>query len=274
MLCESRKALVGDSAQELSSAITAMAEQLGSMQKLDIVRWLPSSIVGCVAMPLALHILDARLSTSQRSLMSWSDVQTLTTKQHYLDVLMKTMRVCHSRFDGVDWVSTAINYFLECPYWDEALSCLPTADTPSPTSVSSSFDGGSLKNVSWNDGSTHQGSAFYTWTLDRNLLQCVRLAITIDLSLFLDRLPEEKDYPEVLMSLTSKRGDLVNTVFGSSSTNQAGMDARKDAFAGIRSIMPEISAVPTLDDVSGWFDNDRSLYFASEMGLGPVNMMG
>lgn len=113
---------------------------------------------------------------------------------------------------------------------------------------------------------------FLPGDFDRNLAHYLRLAATIDLSLSLDRLPQEQDFPPSLMPLNTVTGCFVPALFSSAGklSIERSHDGQQGNSVDIVDVLSSISLpVPSSGSLSGWVENDRSLYFALEMGLGP-----
>lgn len=224
---------------------------------------LPSSIIGCVALPLGLHILNSRLSTTN----STSRVGGSDTSHPHVErispmmILIETLKASHSRYDGVEWVSTAINYFMECTHWDREMPSRSSA-----SSASSPLGDTSIIPFSMENASDFPHFVFQPALSARNLTHYLRLVTTLDLSLNLDRLPQEADFPLNLRSVSSSNGCFVPALFGAS-RNKAIEDGSDPQDEGIGGILDIMSPVPPMASIQGWVENDRSLYFAQEMGL-------
>lgn len=190
-------------------------------------------------------------------------------KQHHLAALINTLSACHKRYDGVDWISTAISYFMECTHWDlceqsrEPNTPQRLSVTPSPSSLSPSPTRDQQEQ-------TQEGRIlFLSGDLDRNMNHYLRLAATIDLSLSMNRLPQELDFESALMPLGTTTGCFVPALFGDIGTcARRGFDDKMEV--EMEDVLDSISLpLPSSNSLSGWVENDRSLYFALEMGLGP-----
>lgn len=104
----------------------------------------------------------------------------------------------------------------------------------------------------------------------QNPTHYLKLALTLDLSLGQDRLPVEKDFPVRIQALISRTGCFMPIVF--SHGVQGGGNVGATPVEEPSSEMEQSAigcASPEVPDFTGWIQNDRSLFFAQEMGLGP-----
>ncbi|CAK7205209.1 hypothetical protein SEUCBS139899_007975 [Sporothrix eucalyptigena] len=178
---------------ELQDAASGVTECLKELIQLRLARWLPISAVACTALPLFLHILDVKLSTSatnaastQNNANTPSDVPdnnastsaSSALKQHRLNILIEAMKTYQPQYDGVDWVSETIRHIVNLANLDE------------PT-------GGA------NNNNNASGNGITDWTdiLASNPSWYLRLALTMDLALSKNRMPEERDFPVGLRGL-------------------------------------------------------------------------
>lgn len=133
------------------------------------------------------------------------DSATSRATQSRLNLLIQAMREYQPRYDGVDWVSRTIRYFME----------RTLEDTP-----------------------MGQGDILIT-----NPACYLKMALTIDLSLSLARIPDEKDFPTTLWK------------------EKPAVDDYSRGYT-------------LLENPAWWVGIDPSLYFALEMGLGPAMGVG
>ncbi|KAH7131713.1 fungal-specific transcription factor domain-containing protein [Dactylonectria estremocensis] len=103
---------------ELWSASIAITKCLDQLLQLRLARWLPSSAVGCTALPLALHLLDIKLLPPSPAYATDQRAQ----KQDRLNILIQAMKEYHPKYDGVDWISKTIRYFMDIPKGDQTCS--------------------------------------------------------------------------------------------------------------------------------------------------------
>lgn len=213
--------------QGLRSATRSIADCLGQLHPLRLTRWLPSSAVACTALPLAMHMVDIRMSSASSSGEIWSR-PGIAAKQSRLNVLIQAFRELHPKYDGVDSISKTIRCFMEGTY--------PQDSTPTPSSMGENTD-----------------------MLARSPTYYLRLALTIDLCLSQDRLPKASDFP------TTIRRFLDNTNISAPALLEQQVAAHSLATKSItppRPISPTI-----VKTFSQWIEDDRSIHFALEMGI-------
>lgn len=212
---------------ELSKATAAIISILERLMDGKLSKSFPSAVVGCAALPFALHVLGSKFQSSipgaeEQTGLSISDA---LERQRRLEVLMRALKECHARYDGVEWVSQAIQSFLQ------------NMDT---TGSPLSDDNHAPKN----------GSDFSDWSdiFESRPELYLRMSITIDMSLSQGRLPEEKDFPLALRRGTSPSYEL------------------DDVLGMLDGDMSQLFRDPATSSLSGWVENDRSLYFLYELG--------
>ncbi|PCD37061.1 hypothetical protein AU210_005566 [Fusarium oxysporum f. sp. radicis-cucumerinum] len=110
----------------LWDAATHITNRLEQLLDLGLARYLPSSAVSCTALPLALHILDAKLSPAGVLRESKDEQSRRLKRQNQLNILVSAMIEYQPRYEGVDWVTRAIRYFLECTYFPADTLVEPT----------------------------------------------------------------------------------------------------------------------------------------------------
>ncbi|KAF7560803.1 hypothetical protein G7046_g3341 [Stylonectria norvegica] len=165
--------------QELHSAASEVTKCLERLHRLQLDRWLPSSAVACTATPLALHVLDVKLSAM--SLSSDSPEPDLRSVQKHvrLKSLIDSMKTYHAQYDVADFVVNAVRHIVDLIQ---------------------------LEGIHPVIGSSAKDSFEWTDILSMNPSLYLRLALTIDLSLSKDRLPDDRDFPPSLRGLFA--GDL------------------------------------------------------------------
>ncbi|KAH6869049.1 fungal-specific transcription factor domain-containing protein [Thelonectria olida] len=223
-------ATIATNRSELWDAATAITECLDRLLQLRLARWLPTITHPCIP-------LETLPSSSRRS-----------QKQNRLNILIQAMREYRLRYDGVDWISKTIRYFMECTYLDGPMA--------------SYWDPIVSKNRTWVEN--HNGAS--ADILVKNPTYYLKMALTLDLSLSQDRLPEEKDFPVKLRGLIRRTGCFMPILFGHGGINDI---AAGEGFACQQDSVMSPPSSPLLQDIAGWIENDRSLYFAQELGLGP-----
>jgi hypothetical protein len=195
--------IIYENRHELQDAASGVTECLKELIQLRLARWLPISAVACTALPLVLHILDVKLSTPRPGTTNTEGQNSQSAlKQHRLNVLIEAMKTYQPQYDGVDWVSETIRHIINLAQLDGVQPNATEGSNPSNGATSPSANGNnnnsnSNKIQDWTDILTSHPSLY------------LRLALTMDLSLSKDRLPEEGDFPASLRGLLS----------GSSSTN-------------------------------------------------------
>lgn len=113
-------ATIENNRKELWDATSGITDCLDELLELRIAHWLPNSAVACTALPLALHLLDIRLSSPGSSHPNvLSSNPRIAKKQKRLHTLIRAMKEYRPKYDGVDWLSKTIRYFMECTYLDE-----------------------------------------------------------------------------------------------------------------------------------------------------------
>lgn len=176
---------------ELQDAASGVTECLKELIQLRLARWLPISAVACTALPLVLHILDVKLS-SPRAGTANTDAQNSQSalKQHRLNVLIEAMKTYQPQYDGVDWVSETIRHIVNLAHLDGVQSNASEGANPSSNNDDTGDrSNGNAQIQDWTDILTSHPSLY------------LRLALTMDLSLSKDRLPEEGDFPASLRGL-------------------------------------------------------------------------
>ncbi|KAB5549975.1 cutinase transcription factor 1 beta [Coniochaeta sp. 2T2.1] len=193
---------------ELQDAASGVTECLKELIQLKLARWLPISAVACTALPLVLHILDVKLSSPRPGTTNTEDQNNRSAlKQHRLNVLIEAMKTYQPQYDGVDWVSETIRHIVNLAQLDGVQPNATTAEggsnhaangtnnTSSPEATN-----GNAKIQDWTDILTSHPSLY------------LRLALTMDLSLSKDRLPDEGDFPASLRGLLSGGSAVSNPV--------------------------------------------------------------
>ncbi|KAM0428504.1 hypothetical protein ACHAPT_006864 [Fusarium lateritium] len=215
-----------DNRKGLRSASRSIADCLGQLHPLRLTRWLPSSAVACTALPLAMHMVDINMSSSSSSNEIWSR-PGIAAKQSRLNVLIQAFRELHPKYDGVDSISKTIRYFMECTSLQDS--------TPTPA-VSEHVD-----------------------VLARSPTYYLRLALTIDLSLSQDRLPQDSDFPTTLRRFLDNSSLSAPVLIEQQVAAQALV---------AKSLTPPRPVSPTIvKGISQWVEDDRSIRFALEMGI-------
>ncbi|KAM0335495.1 hypothetical protein ACHAQA_000543 [Verticillium albo-atrum] len=172
-------AIIGENRHELQDAASGVTECLKELIHLRLARWLPISAVACTALPLVLHILDVKLSSSAQRASGSSQLDPNTQsalKQHRLNILIEAMKTYQPQYDGVDWVSDTIRHIVNLAELD-------------PPKDGANAPAGGAAISDWTDILASQPSSY------------LRLALTMDLALSKGRLPEDADFPVSLRGL-------------------------------------------------------------------------
>ncbi|EPE06210.1 fungal transcriptional regulatory protein [Ophiostoma piceae UAMH 11346] len=196
---------------ELHDAASGVTESLKELIQLRLARWLPVSAVACTALPLFLHIVDVKLATSAAAAAAASTHSSVLTskedtrpvelsvsdqpgqtrpltssalKQHSLNVLIEAMKTYQPQYDGVDWVSETIRHIVNLAQLDGPAGAKSNMTEPCSNTAPSDWTDILASNPSW----------------------YVRLALTMDLALSKNRMPEERDFPASLRGMFSNSG--------------------------------------------------------------------
>ncbi|KAF4121751.1 Fungal specific transcription factor domain, partial [Geosmithia morbida] len=171
--------VIYENQHELQDAASGVTECLKEFVQLWLARWLPISAVACMTLPLALNILDVKLSANKKEKNKTLDSNVASdSKQHRLNILIEAMRTYQPQYDGVDWVSEIvchIAYLAQFGGRNQETSGLQNGIND------------------WTDIIASQPG----WYL--------RLALSLDLSLSKSRLPEDGDFPVSLRGLFTGR---------------------------------------------------------------------
>jgi hypothetical protein len=146
---------------ELEQAISGIVECHNELVHLGLTRWLPISAIGCTILPLALSVLNAKLSTRKEESAHGVDATT----RHQLTVLIKVMQTYWAQYDSVDWVFEIVRHVV----------ATVQLDTPKFKDTGSS--------INWSDLYASRPASY------------LRLTLALDLCLGKGRLPRDGDYP-------------------------------------------------------------------------------
>ncbi|KAH7139733.1 hypothetical protein B0J13DRAFT_447921 [Dactylonectria estremocensis] len=142
----------------------------------QLTDWLPITAVACIATPLALHAVTARLSSPSRSLalgdLTVCPETILASDQSRLDILVAAINAFSPQYYGVDWVKKTAKY---------------TAD------LAQSY------NQAWSR-SGQDSTKDWRQILASHPDTYLRLTWTVDLCISKRRLPEEQDFPPWLLN--------------------------------------------------------------------------
>jgi hypothetical protein len=143
------------------------------------------SRVAYAALPLVLHVLDVKLSSTRSQ---------CAIKQRRLQIFMEAMQVLQSQYDGTDRVSD---------YIEKLIRYLATGNPIKPTTMSC--------NERYNAGGNHiqpsaipekSGPIINDWSdvFLRRTNCYLRIVTTVDLSFSRGEFPQESDFPAILNS--------------------------------------------------------------------------
>ncbi|KZL86024.1 cutinase transcription factor 1 beta [Colletotrichum incanum] len=159
------------SCNELQDAAAKMTQLLEELTRRRLVRWLPISAIACIAMPLALNVVSARLASVNGELSFESPIAAASNKSQ-LAVLKGAIKSFLPQYDGVELVKEAVKRAAD----------MAQADTQfQPASA---------------------GPVITDWThhLARNPSLYLKMTMAIDLSIRKGRIVEENDVPARLLS--------------------------------------------------------------------------
>ncbi|WYZ40890.1 hypothetical protein EsH8_IV_001231 [Colletotrichum jinshuiense] len=168
------------SRSELQDAATNMAQLLEELTRRRLVRWLPISAIACIAMPLALSVVSARLAAVNGEFSFESPISAASSKRH-LEVLMGAMKSFLPQYDGVELVKETVKRAAD----------LAQADTQAQPA--------------------NTGPVITDWThhLAKNPSLYMKMTMAIDMSISKGRIAEDNDFPAWLFSrMTLGRGDV------------------------------------------------------------------
>jgi len=181
-----RPALGGDdfnqisrSKRQVEEAAANITDSLKELVQLKLAKYLPISVVAYATLPLVLHILDVKLSTT--------DSQT-ARKQGRLNIYTEAMKAWQLQYDGTDQVSCIIGKMFD------------HVTLESETSVQVCHINGSAARKSLEP--VKSSKAVHNWgdILLRQPGLYLRLALTVDFFLCKGRFPVDTDFPTALQS--------------------------------------------------------------------------
>ncbi|KAH7134420.1 hypothetical protein EDB81DRAFT_803860 [Dactylonectria macrodidyma] len=169
VLAETPNSAVWDEAachSDIQKSTRRINECMQKLSDLQLVRFLPVSIVPCTALPLALHLIDCRIST--------------TLPSNSPSPLIKAIKLHESLYEGVDWIAKTIQVMLE----QKQIAGLIEAIT----------------------GTTSDRTDYWEEIVVSYPTYYLRLAMTMDLCLSQGRLPKEGDFPPSLRDSVVNEG--------------------------------------------------------------------
>ncbi|CEF73938.1 hypothetical protein SNK03_002014 [Fusarium graminearum] len=219
--------------KDLRNATKSIAECFARLHPHRLTRWLPSSAVACTALPLAMHMVDIKMSAASSAAEIWSRPD-VASKQSRLNVLIQVFRELHPKYDGVHSISKTIRYFMECVGVNEPMQMMITNDQ--------------------------------TDVLARSPAQYLRLALTIDVCLSQDRLVQDSDFPAALRRFVSRNQSLMPILLGQPSLPIPMQMDRPVVLP--RPVSPRpLSPNTYAKSFSRWMEDDPTVSFALQMGI-------
>ncbi|KAF4334977.1 cutinase transcription factor 1 beta [Fusarium beomiforme] len=218
--------------RDLRNATKSIAECFARLHPHRLTRWLPSSAVACTALPLAMHMVDVKMSSASSAAEIWSRPE-VASKQSRLNVLIQVFRELHPKYDGVHSISKTIRYFMECSNLDEPTQLMLTND--------------------------------HADVLARSPTQYLRLALTIDVCLSQDRLAQDSDFPAALRRFFRNRS-FMPMLLGQPQFTPMSMSMSMPMTQQI-SLPRPLSPATYAKSFSRWMEDDPSVSFAMQMGL-------
>ncbi|KAF5650035.1 cutinase transcription factor 1 beta [Fusarium sp. NRRL 52700] len=213
--------------RDLRNATKSIAECFARLHPHRLTRWLPSSAVACTALPLAMHMVDMKMSTSSSATELWARPEVVS-KQSRLNVLIQVFRELHPKYDGVHSISKTIRHFMECSDREEPPQMMLTNDNAD--------------------------------VLARSPTQYLRLALTIDVCLSQDRLAQDSDFPATLRRFFNRNRSLVPLLLGQPQLTPMPMTQQI-------TLPRPLSPATYAKSFSRWMEDDPSVGFAMQMGI-------
>ncbi|KAH7120514.1 fungal-specific transcription factor domain-containing protein [Dactylonectria macrodidyma] len=160
----------------VEDATLGLIKCIETLTYFQLTSWLPIPAVACIATPLALHVVTARLSSPSRGLAledltMWPQT-ILASDQSRLDVLVAAINTFSPQYYGVDWVEKTAKHVADL------------AQT---------------YNQAWSR-SGQDGTKDWRQILANHPDTYLRLTWTVDLCISKRRLPEEQDFPPWLLN--------------------------------------------------------------------------
>ncbi|SPO01995.1 related to cutinase transcription factor 1 beta [Cephalotrichum gorgonifer] len=155
----------------LEDAIQNITQLFASLNKWRLIRWLPISALACMAIPLALSVVTARLSATNAG-SAFEDPMQTATNQDNLAILMETMKSFFPQYDGVHLIKDAV----KC-----AADLAQTASQSHPNILAPAA-------TTWAEILTNDPESY------------LKMVMSIDLSISKGRLAEEDDFPVWLLN--------------------------------------------------------------------------
>lgn len=230
---------IENSRQGLSKSIEGITDCLRRLLQLRLTHCVPSSAVGCTALPLALHMLGRKILFASASYPTIHDLESVKIQSDCPTyILFRAMEECRPQHDGVDGISQTISHIMGLKHIDEVTSSSGHKDDP-------------CHDNSWSEILTTSPACY------------LRVALTIDLSLSQGRIPEEGDFmfEHTKLFKEDTRPGVAKLQHWRQMEN-SGFDRN------VSRVKDGPGTTSPLPDMAGWVQNDQSLYFAQQLGLG------
>ncbi|SCO92690.1 uncharacterized protein FRV6_16818 [Fusarium oxysporum] len=156
---------------EIVRCVLGITECIGALTQYNLMMYLPVTVLACLATPLALYVVTARLSSLDRELAlsyldGWSDID-LVSNQSQLDVLIEAVDSFFPGYTAAQWVKETAKHAAN-------------------------------RAQSYNQVLSHSGEeAMRDWVhmLKTHPSEYLRLTWTVDLCISRRKLPESHDFP-------------------------------------------------------------------------------
>lgn len=278
---------------ELQDAASGVTECLKELIQLHLARYLPSSAVSCTALPLVLHILDAKLSSPRPGTRNTDGQNSQSElKQHRLNVLIEAMKTYQPQYDGVDFVSETVRHIVNLAQLDGVQPNASEGGTPSNNNNNNNNDTTTTEPPE--NGNIDGQIQDWTDLLISHPSLYLRLALTMDLSISKARLPEEGDFPANLRGLLAGGRSAANPMRALLAANRQQQQQQRQQQQHIRPVPGSTSSVPpelqrpkppsrqqeqpcsvvTPRTMSRWIETDRAVDYGMQSGAVDMDLDG
>ncbi|KAH6665007.1 cutinase transcription factor 1 beta [Halenospora varia] len=176
--------------REVQESVASMTDIMKELIQLKLARYMPLTMAAYVALPLILHILDVKLSSTRSQ---------CAIRQRRLQIFMEALQVLQSQYDGTDRVSDYIEKSIKYLVVETQSNDGTPTDYPerrgvgmnnsvlaSPSSAAYEKPGQTIND--WGDLFMRRTNCY------------LRTVVTVDLALSKGQFPEEHDFPMNLRS--------------------------------------------------------------------------
>lgn len=173
--------------KELQESIAAITENTKEVILLKLGKYLPISAVAYTALPLVLHILDVKLSSTQSQ---------RAIKQRQLEVFMEAMKIYRSQYDGTDPVIDSIERLFA---YLETGNMLKWHNSPLQNSHQVNHN---VKSMDVSPRTAALAPVIRDWSdVFLQKTRCyLRIAVTLELALSKTEYPDDADFPASLQN--------------------------------------------------------------------------